>query len=190
LPGVGITHPSVTDWLVKQRLLFLLHVRFSFLCSVCFASRVASGHYLKNVNRTLLSYLLRASNLRREGLRWFDLPCGGGEFPGQVGRLFPGSQRWGADVGPATPLPQVHYQATDLNRDFPFSGEPAFDIITSISSIMCFGNTAQFIGRYAARLAPAGLLLVSNDNCLAVRDQFSYLVYGSGTSVSHAFRAS
>ncbi|WP_070741609.1 hypothetical protein [Hymenobacter coccineus] len=72
----------------------------------------------------------------------------------------------------------MRYVPTDLSRDFPFAAEPAFDVITSISGIMCFGNTAQFIGRCAARLAPGGLLVVSNDNCLTVRDRLSYLFTG------------
>jgi hypothetical protein len=60
----------------------------------------------------------------------------------------------------------------------PFAEAPPFDVLTSISGIMCFANTAQFVQGCAQRLRPGGLLLVSNDNCLTVRDRLSYLFSG------------
>ena len=146
---------------------------------------VPRGNTQKHVNRDLLKYLLRCqgARLRRPGVRWLDLPCGAGELLEQVRRFFAPAELWGADVcptPPAVPSSLAGYAAVDLSQQFPFAGAPTptFDIITSISGVMCFANTAQFIGNCARRLAPGGLLLVSNDNCLSVRDRLSYLFLG------------
>lgn len=48
---------------------------------------------------------------------------------------------------PEVPGPLAGYAALDLSREFPFKEETDFDVITSISGIMCFANTAQFIER-------------------------------------------
>jgi hypothetical protein len=76
---------------------------------------------------------------------------------------------------PEVPGALAGYEAIALSRQFPFEPGPAFDVITSIGGIMCFANTAQFVGNCARRLWQGGLLLVSNDNCLSVRDRLSYL---------------
>lgn len=144
---------------------------------------VPRGNTQKHVNRDVLTYLLRheAARLGRAGLRWLDLPCGAGEFLGQVQRFWGRAQFWGADVHPVAPPGPANlagYAALDLSREFPFEQEADFDIITCISGIMCFANTAQFVEHCARRLRPGGLLVVSNDNCLTVRDRLSYLVSG------------
>ena len=143
---------------------------------------VPRGNTQKHVNRDVLAYLLRHQAARlAQPVRWLDLPCGQGEFLGQVRRFFTQPQLWGADVRPAPPAVLgglAGYEAADLSRQFPFGAGPDFDVITSISGIMCFANTAQFVGNCARRLRPGGLLLVSNDNCLSVRDRLSYLFGG------------
>nr|GFD56997.1 hypothetical protein [Tanacetum cinerariifolium] len=69
-------------------------------------------------------------------------------FLGQVRRFFAKPELWGADVRPtppAVPGGLSGYEVTDLSRLFPFEPGPEFDVITSISGIMCFANTAQFV---------------------------------------------
>lgn len=143
---------------------------------------VPRGNTQKHVNRDVLAYLLGHQTARlAQPVCWLALPCGQGEFLGQVRRFFARPQLWGADVRPASPEVLgglAGYEVTDLSRWFPFEPRPEFDVITSISGIMCFANTAQFVGHCARRLRPGGLLLVSNDNCLSVRDRLSYLFAG------------
>ena len=146
-------------------------------------SQVPRGNTQKHVNRDVLADLLthEATRLSRPGLRWLDAPCGAGEFLTQVHGFFPQAALSGTDVrpdAPAVPGATVQYAPADLSRGLPFAGAPPFEVITSISGIMCFANTAQFIGNCAQRLAPGGLLLISNDNCLTVRDRLSYLFTG------------
>jgi hypothetical protein len=80
------------------------------------------------------------------------VPCGVGEFLGQVRRFFPAAQVWVADVHPTVPQELsglASYAFSDLSRVFPFTKEDAFDVVTSISGIICFANTAQFVARCA-----------------------------------------
>lgn len=146
-------------------------------------AQVPRGNTQKHVNRAVLRDLLthEATRLGRPGLRWLDAPCGAGEFLEQVRRFFPQADLSGTDVradAPAVPGAPVRYQPADLSRGVPFAEAAPFDVVTSISGIMCFANTAQFVGQCAERLAPRGVLLVSNDNCLTVRDRLSYLFSG------------
>jgi SAM-dependent methyltransferase len=146
-------------------------------------AQVPRGNTQKHVNRDVLTYLLshEAPRLARPALRWLDAPCGAGEFLTQVRRFVPQAALSGTDVraeAPAVPGAPVQYVPGDLSRGVPFADAAPFDVVTSISGIMCFANTAQFIGGCAQRLRAGGLLLVSNDNCLTVRDRLSYLFSG------------
>ena len=144
-------------------------------------TQIPRGNTQKSVYHDVLTYLTQQPLLDlAKPLRWLDAPCGEGEFLDQVVRFFPAADRWGTDRRPAPPpgLPAAHYASADLSREFPFGGEAPFDLITSISGIMCFANTAQFVANCAGRLRPGGLLIITNDNCLTVRDRLSYLFTG------------
>ena len=124
-------------------------------------SRVPRGNTQKHVNRDVLAYLLahEAARLGQPGLRWLDAPCGAGEFLTQVRQFFPQADLSGTDVRPAAPVlpagPPVHYQPADLSRAVPFAEAAPFEVVTSISGIMCFANTAGFIGQAAGAWRPA-----------------------------------
>lgn len=146
-------------------------------------AQVPRGNTQKHVNRDVLAYLLRheAPRLARPALRWLDAPCGAGEFLVQVRHFFPQVALSCTDVrpdAPAVPGAAVQYVRGDLSRGVPFGEAAPFDVVTSISGIMCFANTAQFVQGCAQRLRAGGLLLISNDNCLTVRDRLSYLFSG------------
>jgi SAM-dependent methyltransferase len=146
-------------------------------------AQVPRGNTQKHVNRDVLTDLLRheAPRLAQPALRWLDAPCGAGEFLAQVRRFFPQAHLSGTDVRPEAPTvpgEAVQYLRGDLSQGVPFGEVAPFDVVTSISGIMCFANTAQFVGGCAQRLRAGGLLLISNDNCLTVRDRLSYLFSG------------
>ena len=156
-------------------------------------AQVPRGNTQKHVNRDVLAYLLthEAARLGRPGLRWLDAPCGEGEFLTQVRRFWPQADLSGTDVraaAPTVPGAPVRYAQADLSQGVPFANEAPFEVLTSISGIMCFANTAQFIGDCAQRLAPGGLLLAGTVRVewgpdSAVREVFNSLVVldGAGT---------
>lgn len=144
---------------------------------------VPRGNTQKYVNRDVLTYLVEeeAPRLQRPGLRWLDTPCGEGEFLSLIRRFFAPAELLGADIRrtpPAVPGGLTDYSVTDLNQQFPFEHTGGFDVVSSISGIMCFGNTDQFIARCAQQLRPGGLLLITNDNCCSIRDRLSFLFLG------------
>jgi hypothetical protein len=77
-------------------------------------------------------------------------PVGRASFWGRCGGFLP-SPSCGAPTcaPPEVPGALADYEAIALSRQFPFEPDPAFDVITSIGGIMCFANTAQFVGNCA-----------------------------------------
>lgn len=131
-------------------------------------AQVPRGNTQKHVSRDVLTHLLRheAPRLARQGLRWLDAPCGAGELLGQLRRFFPQVALSGTDVhaeAPAVPGEPVAYVRAALSRGVPFAEAPPFEVITSISGIRCFANTAQFVAGCAEWLRPGGLLLIRRE---------------------------
>lgn len=142
-------------------------------------SQIPRGNTQRHVNRDVLRYLLERSGLRPGG-RVLDAPCGEGEFLALLRRHWPSAALSGCDIRPDAPnLPALHYAQVDLSQPFDMTeaGRP-FDLITSISGIMSFGNTRTFVASCARQLGPGGQFLLTNDNVLTVRDRLWYLFTG------------
>lgn len=141
--------------------------------------RIPRGNTQKHVNREVLRYLLERSGLNPAG-RVLDVPCGAGELLTLLRQYWPAATLAGCDLRPDAPaLPGLHYRPADLSQ--PFAADPAgppFDLITSVSGVMMFGNTQTFVASCAGQLRPGGQLLITNDNVLTVRDRLSYLFTG------------
>ncbi|MBD2769266.1 methyltransferase domain-containing protein [Hymenobacter sp. BT664] len=129
----------------------------------------------KNVNKALLAYLLSAYD-RSEPLRVLDMPCGAFEWLGLLNQLFPRASLVGSDLATGTPPGGVQFLAADATQPFDFGGN--FDLVTSISGIMMFGNTQSFIQHCCRQLKIGGTLVITNDNIFTVRDRLSFLFTG------------
>ncbi|RZK24504.1 MAG: class I SAM-dependent methyltransferase [Hymenobacter sp.] len=139
---------------------------------------VVRGQTQKDVNRTVLTTLVNRFPADA-ALRVLDLPCGNLEFLSYVARLFPKATLSGADItAPAVANPAVSFVKMDLTKDFQLPDEPSFDLITSISGVMMFGNTLSFVRNCAARLKPGGTLVITNDNSATIIDKVAYLLFG------------
>ncbi|MFD1470714.1 class I SAM-dependent methyltransferase [Hymenobacter caeli] len=139
---------------------------------------VPRGNTQINVNREVLRYLLERSGLGPAS-RALDAPCGKGEFLAVLRRCWPGATLAACDLLPeGPPVPGLRYQQTDLTQPFDLSEGQPFDLVTSISGVMMFGNTRNFVASCAAQLRPGGVLIMTNDNILAMRDRVSYLLLG------------
>lgn len=138
---------------------------------------VARGQTQKNVNRTILAGLV-ASFAPTQPLAVLDVPCGKLEFLGYVARLFPAAALTGADIAtppPAAEGPAIAFVAMDLTREFSLPAAAQFDLITSISGVMMFGNTLSFVRNCTARLKPGGTFVLTNDNSGTIMDRLAYL---------------
>ncbi len=141
---------------------------------------VPRGNTQKHVNREVLRYVLERSGLPPTS-RVLDAPCGEGEFLSLLRKYWPNATLTGCDLRPDAPtVAGLRYQPADLSQPFDAQapGESAFDLVTSISGVMMFGNTRTFVASCARQLRPGGQLLITNDNVLTVRDRLSYLFLG------------
>lgn len=140
---------------------------------------VPRGNTQKHVTRKVLRYVLEQSGLAATS-RVLDAPCGAGEFLRLLTHHWPAATLTGCDILPATPdLAGLRYQQVDLSQPFDLSApNERFDLITSISGVMSFGNTHAFVTSCARQLRPGGQFVVTNDNVLTVRDRLSYLFTG------------
>jgi SAM-dependent methyltransferase len=128
------------------------------------------------VNRTVLQYLYNHFDEQRP-LQAIDLPCGNGEFARYLQQLFPQAVITACDLfPPPTNDKGITYHRTDLTEDLPFQKqEGQYDLVTSISGIMMFGNTLRFIKNCTRLLKPGGTFVITNDNNATIKDRLSYL---------------
>ena len=136
---------------------------------------IPRGNTQKNVNKTLLAYLLSAYE-HSAPLRVLDMPCGAFEWLRLLAQVFPRATLVGSDLAAVTPPEGVQVLAADATQPFDFGGN--FDLITSISGIMMFGNTQSFIRHCCRQLKVGGTLVITNDNIFTVRDRLSFLFTG------------
>lgn len=136
---------------------------------------IPRGNTQKNVNKTLLAYLLSAYD-PSDPLRVLDMPCGAFEWLRLLGQLFPRATLVGSDLAAGMPPEDVQFLAADATQPFDFGGN--FDLVTSISGIMMFGNTQSFIRHCSRQLKVGGTLVITNDNIFTVRDRLSFLFSG------------
>lgn len=137
------------------------------------------GNTCPGVNAEILRYLGRRLD-RESKLRFLDVPCGDGLFLQSAARIFPNSERFGADLSAAV-VPRetvAEFVAIDAAREHLPKTLGKFDVITSISGVMEFGNALFFLEGLREILTDNGILIVSNDNLLSIRDRLLYAFFG------------
>lgn len=139
--------------------------------------QIQRGQTQKGVNKIILEELLNRyeSDSNKNIL---DLPCGYLEFLNYTHILFPNWTLNGADISAPANLHQVQFTQMDLSKPFTLPDEETFDVISSISGIMMFGNTEGFIENCIARLKRNGTFIITNDNPATIKDRISYLLLG------------
>lgn len=140
-------------------------------------TKIPRGNTVGGTNREIIKYLL-SSGKDFVGKYFFDIPCGSGDFLRAVKNFFPQSVTVGGDLhAPPTDFPHK-FLKIDAQREFAPETQKKFDVITCISGVMEFDNTLSFFERLRENLNENGLLIVTNDNLLSVRDRFLYLLFG------------
>ncbi len=140
--------------------------------------KVDRGETQKDVNTSVLKELVKRID-NQKTIKAIDLPCGNGGFLRYMRTIFPKAQLFGADIVLPSKAPEhtTCYQI-DLSKDFDIPQEARFDLITSISGVMMFGNTQNFIENCAGRLEKGGLLVITNDNASTIIDRLAFLFLG------------
>lgn len=138
---------------------------------------ILRGQTQKGVNKIILEELLERFDESSQK-KILDLPCGYLEFLNYVHILYPNWELEGADLYAPPHNDNVHFTQMDLSKDFIIPIDKKYDIITSISGIMMFGNTESFLVNCINRLNSEGTLIVTNDNPATIKDRLSYLFLG------------
>ena len=138
---------------------------------------IERGETQKNVNRKVLEYITKKFD-RRQVFTSLDLPCGSGLFIAYLNKLFPGSTIVGADIQKPSGETAYRHMHMDLSKDFLLQPEEKFDLITSISGIMMFGNTSNFIANCVRHLKNGSTFIITNDNFRTIKDKLSLLFLG------------
>lgn len=138
---------------------------------------IERGETQTNVNKTVLEELLNRYNTS-DSFELLDLPCGKLTFLKYVRTLFPSSTLSGADIMPASNTGDISFIQMDLSIDFHLPQNKQYDVITSISGVMMFGNTKNFIDNCIKHLKPGGTFIITNDNSSTIKDRISYLLLG------------
>ena len=139
---------------------------------------VEKGNTQKGVNKNVIRFLCNYYKDPKKLTSVFDAPCGQGEFLRSLKRFFPGAHIEGQDLF-AEPLPEIkdHFHRGDLRTAF-LNKTQKFDVITCISGVMVFDHVTGFIETADKHLNHGGLLIITNDNILTLRDRFSFLFFG------------
>jgi len=136
---------------------------------------IERGNTQDGVNKEIILYLL---SLQNPALKLFDLPCGDGTFLKNLQIFLPQAQLKGADLY-ATPRSEVATLCVKAaSSDWSHLKAEPQDVISCISGLMCFDNASEIFQQASRHLQTGGLLIVTNDNVLTVRDRLSFLFFG------------
>lgn len=138
---------------------------------------IERGETQKDVNTTILKELVKRFG-KDQNFRAIDLPCGKGLFLNYMSTLFPKAELHGADLEEQPARSGIQFHAMDLTKEFHLSEEETFDLVTSISGVMMFGNTLNFIRNCIERIKPGGLFVLTNDNSATIIDRVAFLTLG------------
>lgn len=141
--------------------------------------KVERGNTQKGVNQEIISFLVELNQQGYKINSLYDLPCGQGEFIKAVKTIFPNCLITGQDLL-AQPLVEIekHFVRGDAAAAFQHQPEQKYDVVTSISGVMCFDGIASFFKKVSEHTNPGGWFIVTNDNVLTLRDRLSFLFGG------------
>ncbi|MGF6528228.1 hypothetical protein ABID77_003540 [Variovorax sp. PvP013] len=139
---------------------------------------IPTGMTCAGVHRAVIEQLLRRYDAALDDKRILDIPCGDADLVASLRRFFPRADVRGCDlVKPAT-LDERDFARVDASRPFRVFPERPFDCVVSVSGVMEFDNTLQFFETCHSHLGDDGVLIVTNDNVVALRDRIFYFFLG------------
>jgi 2-polyprenyl-3-methyl-5-hydroxy-6-metoxy-1,4-benzoquinol methylase len=146
--------------------------------TIALIADVPRGDTCPGVNR-IIAELLSRRFARDASFQLLDIPCGSGDLLAWVARAFSNAAATGCDIVPPSAIDPDHFVEMDLSRADPSQlGETAFDVVTCVSGVMEFANTRAFLDTIRRVIRDDGVLYLTNDNLLTVKDRLLYLLGG------------
>ncbi len=110
---------------------------------------------------------------------YLDAPCGQGELLQDLLEYFPEATGSALDLMEMKPhgnFPKIQFFYKDLSQPLGRIGN--YDFVISVSGVMEFENTAQFIDGLHDNLKNDGTLILTNDSVQTLRDRLKFLFLG------------
>ncbi len=130
------------------------------------------------VNQTVIRTLESAMDFSKPKTL-LDVPCGNGEFGRFLKKSFPNLKVIGVDVLAETSEKIIRLNKMTAAEFFQTNKKEKFDAITCISGVMCFDGIYNLFESFQNSLNSNGILIVTNDNTMTVRDRLSFMFFGS-----------
>jgi len=140
-------------------------------------SDIPKGNTQKSVNKTVFE-ILQANQILNSGGTLLDVPCGDGSFAGYVQKAFPKAQVIGVDKFCDDSKSHSKFYKLGAHEFFRTQKISNLDAITCISGVMCFDGIEELMGHFHSSLKNQGLLIVTNDNVMTIRDRLNFLFFG------------
>lgn len=135
------------------------------------------GNTQKDVSRTVLETLKRRADIRA-GTELIDVPSGNGEFAQYLAEKFPGVKITGIDCFADASGKATIFHKMNAHEFFRTKNLKDVDVITCISGVMCFDGIDELFLHFRNSLKVGGLVVVTNDNFMTLRDRINFLFFG------------
>ncbi len=138
---------------------------------------IPKGNTQKGVNHQVYQFLQESLDLKRP-LKMIDVPCGDGTFATFIKNNHPQVQMIGIDFFADVGQPNFEFHQLSAHDYFRDHKPAQVDALTCISGIMCFDGIVDLFQAFHKSLKSGGVLVVTNDNVMTVRDRLSFLFFG------------
>ena len=138
---------------------------------------IPKGNTQKGVNQEVYRLLAETFDLAK-ALKMIDVPCGDGTYAGFIKKNHPQVQMIGVDFFENVKNQDFEFHAASAQEYFKNEKPQQVDAITCISGVMCFDGIVDLFQAFHQSLKAGGLLVVTNDNIMTVRDRLSFLFFG------------
>jgi len=135
------------------------------------------GNTEKGVNQTVLD-ILRSTNDLSQPLVILDIPCGEGGFACHLKEHFPNLRVIGVDRYVEPKIGNIEFHKLAAQEFFAQQSSLRTDVITCISGVVCFDGLETLFASFHRSLRDGGLLILTNDNVMTVRDRLTFLFFG------------
>ena len=136
---------------------------------------IPRGSTQKNVNQVVFDSI--AGKLGQAQLL-IDAPCGSGEFAHFLGENFGNLKVIGVDLFTQPENKKFEFQKAGAHEVISRQAPGSVDIVTCISGVMCFDGVPQLVAAAYTALKTNGVLVITNDNIMSVRDRLNFLFFG------------
>ncbi len=132
----------------------------------------------KNVNQVVYESLSLKLEIGAADKSLVDAPCGNGEFAKFLREKYPNLEIKAVDLFTEVSDSNIQFYKMSAHDFFAQQKPASIDFITCISGVMCFDGIPNLISSFFKVLKPSGMLVMTNDNIMTMRDRLHFLFFG------------